>query len=330
MRAAVLGATGYAGQEVVKILMRHPELSLVAVTSEREAGELTSVLFPSLRNGPRTYITGQQLEGESLDVVISCQAPKQATGHFGAWLARGAKIMDLSADFRLSDVGAYESAYGPHPAPELMGQAQSGYADDPAIHYGAGRNIFGNPGCYPTAFYAAAGPLCAAGVSLPYVIVDGKSGMSGAGRKPQVDMMMAEMAENVAPYNVPGKHRHTLEMQAATGGAVVFQPHYMPMARGMSLTIYLPNAPVSPDDVADLWHEAYGTQPFVDVLDAGQLPSTRRVRNTNRLEIAVSSDDRTGTVVLYSALDNLVKGAAGQAVQHLNQWLGWPASLGLE
>lgn len=329
MRAAVLGATGYAGQEVVRILMRHPEMTVVALTSEREAGEPTSRIFLSLRNGPGVFIHAEQLGAESVDVVISCQAPGAAAKFFGGWLNGGATVMDLSADFRFRDASLYASVYGPHPVPDLLTRSQSGYADDPSVSYDPTRPIFGNPGCYPTAFYTAVGPLLSAGLLVPYLIVDGKSGVSGAGRKPQLSTMMGEMAENVAAYNVPGRHRHTLEMEQASRGSVVFQPHLMPMARGMFLTIYWPGACVTAREVQDIWQDDYARSSFVDVLPSGMLPSVQRVRNTNRVEIAAAEDVRTGTLVLYSALDNLVKGAAGQAVQHLNQWFGWPRALGL-
>lgn len=330
MRAAVLGATGYAGQETVRILMRHPEISLVAMTSEREAGLSTDRLFPFLRKGPATYVSPQQLEQENFDLVVSCQAAKQSVSYFPQWAAGGVKVMDLSADFRFSDQGVYELAYGAHPAPELMGLAQTGYADDPRISYSASHPIFGNPGCYPTAFYLAIGPLIQAGIVLPHLIVDGKSGVSGAGRKPQVGLMMAEMAENVAPYNNPGQHRHTFEMEAVTGGFVTFQPHLMPMARGMELTVYIVNSPASLEEITGCWNNAYRSSAFVDVLPSGQKPETRRVRGTNRAELGASWDARTQTAVLYASLDNLGKGAAGQAIQHINQWLGWPSHLGLE
>ncbi|POB10604.1 N-acetyl-gamma-glutamyl-phosphate reductase [Sulfobacillus sp. hq2] len=330
MRAAVVGATGYAGQEIVRIIMRHPTLSLVAVTSEREAGLSTDRLFPFLRGGPKIFVSPDQLEYESFDIIFSCQGAKQATPLFTQWLERGVKIMDLSADFRFVDQGIYETAYGSHPAPDLLRLAQTGYADELDITYAPDRPLFGNPGCYPTGFYLAVGPLVAAGLACPLVIVDGKSGVSGAGRKPQVHLMMGEMAENVAPYNNPGQHRHTFEMEAVTGGYVTFQPHLMPMARGMELSIYIPNCSWSLDYIVDCWHKAYDGNAFVDVLAQGQKPETQRVRGTNRAELAAAWDNRTHMAVLYVTLDNLGKGAAGQAVQHVNQWLGWPQTLGLE
>ena len=238
--------------------------------------------------------------------------------------------MDLSADFRFPDAALYEKVYGEHPAPELIALSQQGYADDPNMFYPANMRILGNPGCYPTAFYLAMGPLTAPGLSYPFVIVDGKSGVSGAGRGPREDLMMAEMAENVTPYNEPGKHRHTLEMERVTGATVLFQPHYMPMSRGLELTIYIPNSPISSRDAADIWRERYARNTFVAVLPEGQKPHTRRVRGTNRVELGSAWDERSRTLVLYSVLDNLQKGAAGQAVQHVNRWMNWPTELGLE
>ncbi|WP_053960805.1 N-acetyl-gamma-glutamyl-phosphate reductase [Sulfobacillus thermosulfidooxidans] len=330
MRAVVVGATGYAGQEVVKILARHPEFEIVALTSSRQQHEPVSLFFPYLFRGPSEFIDPKELSDMEFDWVFSCQGPKQATPHFFEWIERGARIVDLSADFRFQDINVYERAYGSHPAPELLALSKGGYADDPYMHYDDGMRILGNPGCYPTAFNAAIAPLIAAGQSLPLVIVDGKSGVSGAGRTPREHLMMAEMVENVTPYNDPGKHRHTFEMEAVTGQRVVFQPHLMPMARGMELTIYIPNSSLSANRVVELWQDYYDGNRFITVLSPGQKPETRRVRDTNRVELGVSADERSKTLVLYSALDNLQKGAAGQAVQHVNRWMNWPMELGLE
>lgn len=331
LRAVVVGATGYTGQEIVKILSRHPEFEIVALTSDRQHGEDTTSLFPYLSQGPSVFIRPNELDRLHFDWVFSCQAPKQATPYFPQWLAQGARIVDLSADFRFHDAGVYEKAYGSHPAPELLSLSLQGYADDPRMQYSdEEKRILGNPGCYPTAFHVAVAPLADSGIPLPFVIVDGKSGVSGAGRSPREYLMMAEMVENVAPYNDPGKHRHTLEMESVTGAAVVFQPHLMPMARGMELTIYIPQSPLTGEDVSQLWHERYDGNIFVNVLPGGQKPQTRRVRDTNRVELGWSFDERSHTLVLYSVLDNLQKGAAGQAVQHVNRWMDWPMEIGLE
>ncbi len=330
MRAAVVGATGYAGQEVVRILARHPEFEIVALTSTRQQGEDVRTLFPFVTRGPKVYTGIEDVSHKEPEWVFSCQAPKQAVPYFSQWIEQGARIVDLSADFRFPDAAIYERAYGAHPAPELIALSQQGYADDPAMRYPETMKILGNPGCYPTAFYVAVGPLMAQGLSLPLVIVDGKSGLSGAGRAPREDLMLAEMAENVTPYNEPGKHRHTLEMERVTDSHVVFQPHYMPMARGIELTIYIPNSPLFARDVLVFWQKFYVGNSFVNVLAEGQKPHTRRVRGTNQAELGASTDELTGTLVLYAAVDNLQKGAAGQAVQHVNRWMNWPMELGLE
>ena len=330
MRVAVVGATGYAGQEVVKILSRHPEFDIVALTSARQRGEDVRLLFPFLTRGPREFAGIEDVLMSEPEWVFSCQGPKQAVPYFAQWVTQGARIVDFSADFRFPDPAIYEQAYGPHPAPDLIPVSRAGYADDPDMSYPKTMKILGNPGCYPTAFYAAVGPLVAHGVSHPFLIVDGKSGLSGAGRTPRKDLMMAEMAENVTPYNDPGKHRHTLEMEQLTSARVLFQPHYMPMSRGIELTIYIPHSLLTSQDVMDIWKERYIHNSFVTILTDGQKPHTRRVRGTNRVELGAALDDRSQTLVLYSVLDNLQKGAAGQAVQHVNRWMGWPMELGLE
>ncbi|MCY0886240.1 MAG: Asd/ArgC dimerization domain-containing protein, partial [Firmicutes bacterium] len=243
-------------------------------------------------------------------------------------VAAGSRVIDLGADFRFRDRARYEAYYGPHPAPDLLPLSVNGYADDPGFAAGEAR-ILGNPGCYPTAFFLAMGPLVRSGVRPGLVLVDGKSGVSGAGRSLRADLMAAEMDANVVAYSTPGGHRHTAEMEGTWGAPVVFQPHLMPMDRGIELTIYWPGAEADPDRVRREWTAFYAGNPFVAVLPEGVMPSTRRVYGTNAAELAVARDGRNGTLVCYVTIDNLGKGAAGQAVQHLNRWMGWPADLGL-
>lgn len=328
MRVVVVGATGYVGQEVVRIAARHPQMTLEAVVSGHEADQPTAPYFgDDARIPPKFMDLETFLDTVPADVVFFCQAPKQAVGAIRRVVDRGMRVVDLSADFRYADLETYRAYYGEHPDPGLLDRAFSGYADDLGMRY-PDRPILGNPGCYPTAFFTAVGPLVAAGYPLPYLIVDGKSGVTGAGRRPQARLLMAEMAENFEPYNEPGRHRHTGEMEAVTGGRVVFQPHLLPMARGLALTIYVTERVGQADDIRQIWREYYRHSPFVRIL-SGDLPRTARVRGTNRVELAVQEDARTGTVVLYAALDNLGKGAAGQAVQHVNQWMGDLPDLGL-
>ncbi|MDA8195209.1 MAG: N-acetyl-gamma-glutamyl-phosphate reductase [Thermaerobacter sp.] len=327
MRVGVVGATGYAGQQAVWWLARHPELKLVTVASAHEAGGPTDSYFAGLPGIPNRFGSIGDLDHESLDVIFACQGPGQLTAAIANWADGGARVVDLSADFRFRDLAVYERYYGSHPMPVLARHAVSGYADDPAMAY-RGAKVVGNPGCYPTAFYMAIGPLVREGVTLGTVLVDGKSGVSGAGRRPQTHLLMAEMAENVEAYSLPGEHRHTGEMEEAVAAPVVFQPHYMPIARGMEVTIYLPGVSIGVRDVLATWQRFYAGSPFVQIVMTGY-PRTARVRGTNRAELAVRRDERTGTVVLYCAIDNLGKGAAGQAIQHANRWLGLDPALGL-
>lgn len=327
MRVAVVGATGYAGQQLVHWLDRHPHMRCAALVSEHEAGTLTERYFPGLDALPSRFLSLQELEGESLDLIFACQSPKQLTGAIGEWTGGGIRVVDLSADFRFADVTRYDAYYGPHPAPELLARAVTGYADDPDMQY-RDALIVGNPGCYPTAFFTAVGPLVRAGLKPAGIMVDGKSGVSGAGRKPQTHLLMAEMAENVEAYSAPGQHRHTAEMEIVAGGPVVFQPHLMPMARGIFMTIYLPAPALGAQEATEIWQAFFKNSPFVTVVTQG-MPRTGRVRGTNRVELSAREDVRTGTLVLYAAIDNLGKGAAGQAIQHANQWWGYPPALGL-
>ena len=328
MKVAIVGATGYAGQELMRIVQRHPHWELVAATARQDVGASVSEWFA--RSGWR----GQLVPLESVadaepDLVFNALPAGAATDWVARFAAMGIRVVDLSADFRFSDQTRYESAYGPHPAPYALSISVGGYADDPHMDY-RDAWIVGNPGCYPTGFFSLMGPLARAGISLPQLFVDGKSGVTGAGRTPELRLMMAEMAENVEPYSMPGKHRHTAEMEVVSDGIVTFQPHLMPMARGMVVTVYWPQPSVSVHDVQALWHEFYHHNPFVEILAPEQSVRTGRVRGTNRVEIKAAMDARGGAMVLIAALDNLGKGAAGQAVQHANRWTRLPVTAGLD
>lgn len=323
MRVAVVGATGYAGQEMVRLVERHPAMALSAIVSEHEAGTATDRYFSLGTQSPRTFLSPEDFNGSaSVDLIFACQGPKALTENIGCWASSGIAVIDLSADFRFQDVEVYERVYGAHPKPDLIPRSMSGYADDTSMAYRKDIRILGNPGCYPTAFHAAVKPLVRSGIPLPLILVDGKSGVSGAGRRAHTHLLMGEMAENVEPYSAPGIHRHTAEMEQVVGHPVVFQPHLLPLVRGMELTIFLPQVTISANDVMKIWHEYYRNNPFVRVLTQ-RLPRTVRVRGTNEVEMAVQRDERTQTTVLYVAIDNIGKGAAGQALQHANRWFAW-------
>ncbi len=330
MKAAVLGATGYAGLTLLQWLARHPEFQVEAAVSEHAAGRpLTDVLLPHPRL-PEGFISPADFDDRPApDVVFSALGPGRDLDRLRRLAGDHAKIIDLSANFRFAQLETFEQYYGPHPDPGLHQQSFTGYADDNRLVYPAEKSLLGNPGCYPTAFAVAILPLVRHFGSLLYAIVDGKSGVSGAGRSPTVELLMAEMQENVEAYHRPGQHRHTGEMECVSGGTVVFQPHRIPMRQGILLTIYLPQAPASVAMIRQVWQEAYADNPLVVIAQDAAKPRTASVRDTNAVALAVDADARSGTVVIYSAIDNLVKGAAGHAIQHANRWLGLPATAGL-
>ncbi len=327
MNVAVMGATGYAGQELVRRIKRHPRWSLVAATARAEAGESLADWYQR-SDFENVFVPLEAMVQYHPDLVFNALPHQAATREVHQLATEGIRVIDLSADFRFSNQARYESVYGSHPAPDALKMATTGYADDPSMDYGDAR-IVGNPGCYPTAFFTLMGPVRKAGITVERVMVDGKSGVTGAGRHARVSLLMGEMAENVESYSGPGQHRHTAEMEAASGAQVVFQPHLMPMARGMLVTVYWPNPPVSAPEVYARWQEFYAGNPFVEILPSGRAPRTGRVRGTNRIEIMAMEDVRGGSMVLIAAQDNLGKGAAGQAMQHANRWNGDAPDLGL-
>lgn len=328
VRVGVLGATGYAGLMLLRWLASHPELEVAAAASAHAAGEPMDGFMPPHARLPRRLVSVEQLLDASPQLVFSAMGNGQGMEIFRALLGGGALVVDLAATFRFATGEEYARYYGPHPDPELLAKSFSGYADFPKMAYADDRVILGNPGCYPTAFALAVGPLVDAFGPMGTLLVDGKSGVTGAGRSPKVPLLMGEMAENVEAYNDPGAHRHTAEMEAVAGSLVVFQPHLMPMAQGLALTIYCPDSDIAVDAVLEVWDAWYGNNPFVTRLSQGK-PKTRWTRDSNRAILAAARDERTRTLVLYAAIDNLVKGAAGHAIQHVNRWMGWPMATGL-
>ena len=330
VRVAVLGATGYAGLTLLRLLSRHPEFQVESAVSEHAAGQDLNGFIPPHPRLPKRLTSPHEFDQkEPPDLVFSALGAGEGLDRMRSLLDAKSRVIDLAATFRFEAISTYERYYGRHPDPALHQRSFSGYADDPDLRYHQDREILGNPGCYPTAFAVAMLPIVKAVGRIDYLLVDGKSGVSGAGRSPKVHLMLGEMAENVEAYNHPGKHRHTGEMETVSGGRVVFQPHLMPMRQGILLTIYWPQPLVSSDAIQTIWQEAYGLNPFVVLHRDDKKPRTQSVRDSNLVELAVAQDQTTGTVVLYSAIDNLVKGAAGQAIQHANRWFGLDATSGL-
>ncbi len=330
MRVAVVGATGYAGLMLLKLLAKHPRFEVVEAVSEHAWGHPISEFMLAHPRLPERLVSAAEFDATSqADLVFFALGNGEGLQRMRRLVEAKRRVIDLAATFRFNNLDTYTRFYGPHPDPDLHRHSFTGYADDRALVYPDGKYILGNPGCYPTAFAVAVRPLVAALGPLPYLLVDGKSGVSGAGRSPKTHLLLGEMAENVEAYNHPGQHRHTGEMETVSDGVVVFQPHYMPMRQGILLTIYIPKAPGGADDIKALWHEAYRDNPFVVIGPDGTKPRTQTVRDSNQVWLGVDEDPRSGTVVLYSAIDNLVKGAAGQAIQHANRWCGFAPEDGL-
>jgi N-acetyl-gamma-glutamyl-phosphate reductase len=334
---AVLGASGYTGAELLRLLLDHPRVEIAALAAERAAGARIDRIFPHLAG--RLDMEIEALDPERIaaraEIVFSCLPHGASATAVAALAARGALVVDLSADFRLRDPAVFAEWYGPHPHPELVPGAVYGL---PELHREAlaGARLIASPGCYPTAAILAVAPLLARGLLRPRLVVDAKSGVSGAGRSPTQATHFAEAGEGVRAYKVAGTHRHTPEIEQelsrAAGGAVriTFTPHLVPMTRGILACVYgEPSDPaLSESELRAALAEAYRGEPFVTVLEDG-LPDTAHVRGSNRAHVAVRLDARAGMVVAMAAIDNLVKGASGQAVQAMNIARGWPETEGL-
>lgn len=339
MRVAVFGASGYTGLELLRILCRHPQVEIEAVTSEQRSGQAVGDAFPSLRG-----LVELRFESAADPAAIAARAdvaltalPHAASAPVVAALRRaGLPVIDLSADFRLHDVAAYRRWYGEHAAPELLGSAVYGL---PELHREAIRktDFVAAPGCYPTSVLLPLCPFLRAGLVEPQpILVDSKSGVSGAGRTLQDGYLFAELDGNVHAYKAGGVHRHVPEMEqeaalAAGGGVrIAFVPHLLPSVRGIATTVFLqPRRGLTTEQALDVLHQAYRAEPFVRVLPAGETPRLTAVRGSNFCDVGALVDERTGALVLLSALDNLGKGASGQAVQCLNLMRGLPETLAL-
>jgi N-acetyl-gamma-glutamyl-phosphate reductase len=339
IKAGIVGGTGYTGIELLRLLAQHPQVELRAITSRKEAGTSVSVVFPSLRGRVDLAFTEPTRDAlRGCDLVFFATPNGVAMGEARALLDAGARVIDLSADFRIQDLGEWERFYKTkHAAPELVREAVYGLCEVNRERI-RGARLVANPGCYPTAVQLGLLPLLEAGVvDLEHLIADAKSGVSGAGRKTELNLMFSEASDNFMAYNVPG-HRHWPEIRQglarAAGGEVglVFVPHLTPLIRGIHATLY---ARITKEaDFQKLFEKRYASEPFVDVMPAGSHPDTRSVRAANVCRIAVHRPpQRTGggdTLVVLSVIDNLVKGASGQAVQNMNLMFGLPETTGLE
>lgn len=335
IKVGIVGGTGYTGVEVMRLLVLHPEVCLHAITSRKEVGMPVAEMYPSLRG--RVDIAFSDPADAALnqcDVVFFATPNGIAMQQAQALLDAGVRVIDLAADFRIKEVDTWQKWYGmQHASPHLIAEAVYGL---PEVNRAAIKTarLIANPGCYPTAVQLGFLPLLSAGVvDVAHLIADAKSGVSGAGRKAEVHALMAESADSFKAYGVAG-HRHLPEISQGLAGihrapvGLTFVPHLTPMIRGIHATLY---ATLTQDvDLQSLFETQFAHEPFVDVLPAGSHPETRSVRGANMCRIAVHRPQGGDKVVVLSVIDNLVKGAAGQAVQNMNIMFGFEEGLGLQ
>ncbi|NDC37665.1 MAG: N-acetyl-gamma-glutamyl-phosphate reductase [Proteobacteria bacterium] len=338
-RISVVGAAGYAGGEVLRLLSAHPKVTLEMIASETYAGKPLRAAFPGFGNSALAFtkLEISQLIERS-DLVVLAQENGFAMEHAARLLEAGKKVVDLSADFRLKDAALYPQWYkSTHLSPALLAEAVYGLPELYRAQIKAAK-LLANPGCYPTATVLALAPLLKANLIDPKsIIVDAKSGVSGAGRsKHSLEYHFAEANESVRAYGVGGVHRHTPEIEQELGRLVgapltlTFTPHLIPITRGILSTCYgTAMRATSAAELQALFADHYKSEPFVTVLDVGAFPVTKGTYGTNQCHIGVGFDARTNRVVVVSVIDNLVKGAAGQAVQNINLMCGFDESAGL-
>jgi N-acetyl-gamma-glutamyl-phosphate reductase len=348
-KVAIIGASGYSGEELVRLLLNHPHVELIAVTSRQSAGQTLAQVFPKFASHPKSKLlrfvepNAERLPSQA-DVVFLALPHGVAAEYTVPLINAGCIVIDLSADFRLKSAERYKEFYAhDHPTPELLTKSVYGL---PEIHRAQIKTatLIASPGCYPTSILLPIIPLLQAGLIKPHgIIADSMSGVSGAGRKAELDYLFCECNESVRPYGVP-KHRHLSEIEEqlslAAGMPVVIQftPHLIPVNRGILTTLYLApskhfndiaGATEFGERITACYTKAYGNEPFVRLLEGKALPDTKNVVRSNVCEIAWRLDPRTGRLIVMSAEDNLVKGASGQAVQSMNIICGFPETAGL-
>ncbi|MDR1497476.1 MAG: N-acetyl-gamma-glutamyl-phosphate reductase [Puniceicoccales bacterium] len=343
LRVGVVGASGYTGEELVRLLARHPRASIACAVSRSLAGTLVEEAFPQCRGllPPTLVFSGADADAlarEPVDFWFLALPHGVAAKFARAFTDAGRRVIDLSADFRLGSAALYKEYYGAeHPAPDLLATAP--YVLPELVAGDAWRDapLIACPGCYPTSIQIPLTPLLRAKLFKPApgtIIINSYSGVSGAGKKAETRYLYCEREGSATAYGIP-RHRHLSEIEenlsAAAGAPVVvqFNPHLAPMRRGIATTITLPAPGVSIDQVYAAWRTAYAGRRFVGVLPSGQYPDTAHVAGTNRADISAIADPRTGNLVITSAIDNLVKGAGGQAVQIMNLLAGFDETEGL-
>jgi N-acetyl-gamma-glutamyl-phosphate reductase len=340
MKVGIVGASGYSGEVLVKLLLGHPRVTLAAVTSRTHAGKALAVVIPAVRGIDRglKFIDSDAvaLAASEIDLFFLALPHGAAATYAKALVGAGKRVIDLSADFRIANLATYQKYYGEHHAPELLPQARFVLPELTAPTWKTEAKIAAAPGCYPTSILVPLVPLLKAGVvSREHIVANSYSGVSGAGRKVEETYLYVERAESTKAYGLV-KHRHLAEVEEQlalhTGGPAIiqFNPHLAPMRRGIATTITVPAAKgASIDSLYAAWRAAYAGRPFVQLLPAGETPDTAYTVGTNRVDMSAVHDPRTNNFVITSAEDNLVKGASGQAVQIMNLWYGFAETDGL-
>lgn len=340
MKVGIVGASGYSGEVLVKLLLGHPQVTLAAVTSRAHAGKPLATIIPIVRGIDRglKFVDSDPVALAASDIELFFLAlPHGAAATYAkALVAAGKRVIDLSADFRLADLATYQKYYGEHHAPELLPAARFVLPELTKPAWKTEAKLVAAPGCYPTSILVPLVPLLRAGVvTREHIVANSLSGVSGAGKKVEEAFLYAERAESAKAYGLV-KHRHLAEVEEQlalhTGAKTViqFNPHLAPMRRGIATTITVPAAAgATIETLYAEWRSAYGASPFVQILPSGETPDTAHTVGTNRIDISAVHDPRTGNFVITSAEDNLVKGASGQAVQIMNLWYGFEETAGL-
>ena len=338
LRVGIIGASGYTGVELARILFTHPDCELTVVTSRQYAGKPLSSVFPSLRE--RVSLICENPDPQALadkaDFFFTAVPHKTAMEIVPPLVDAGKKVVDLSADFRIRDAEVYKQWYQPHTCPELLQDAVYGL---PELYRDRIKDtlLTANPGCYPTSVILGLAPLLRKGlIDTKTLIIDSKSGTSGAGRSASVSTLFCEVADGFRAYKVGGSHRHIPEMEqelsllAGRDVTISFTPHLLPISRGILSTMYASlAADVDTDSLRELYEKKYGDEPFVRICPPGEMVATQYVRGSNCCDIGIQLDKRTKRIIVISAIDNIVKGAAGQAVQNMNLMNGFPETRGL-
>ncbi len=337
-KVGIIGATGYTGLELLRFLIHHPEVEIAALTSQKYAGVEIGQVFPSLTD--QIQVTCEELSAERIsektDFLFTAVPHKTAMEIVPVFFRKGKRIVDLSADFRLKDAKIYERWYQKHTAPDLLAESVYGL---PELHREEIRKakIVGNPGCYPTGALIGLIPLVKKGlISHEDIVVDSKSGVTGAGRDVVLESLFCEVNEGVKAYKLFA-HRHTPEIDQELGQLarkevrVTFVPHLIPMDRGILSTLYVHlKRKMKTEELLDVFYDFYREEPFVRIYPKGKLPNTKNVRGSNFCDIGVAVGEPYDRAVIVTAIDNLVKGASGEAVQNMNIMLGYPETTGLD